>query len=205
MTVRICGTDGQCTEGKTDLSDADFYKYFRDAKGIQIKDGNIYQNGNLIGTYQRLSFDDLNDFANGVLLGNGQTFGLNERLKPVKKIVEIGAAIDVGLIASVYVGVEVAGAGVRSLGLDSLAGRSIQGLNSLIKGAQKELLSKLFGNGVQGARQALASGELPAGLTREALLVYAEVAKLYIAQGRDATGVQALRLEVIKQALAKLK
>ncbi len=205
LTVRVCGTDGQCTEGKTDLSDADFYKYFRDAKGIKIQDGNIYQNGNLIGTYQRQSFDDLNDFANGVIFGRGQTPGLTKRLEPVQKVVTIGAAIDVGLIASVYVGVEMAGAGVKSLGLDSLAGRSIQGLNSLIRGTQKELLSKLFGNGVQGARQALASGQLPAGLTREALLVYAEVAKRYIDQGRDATGVQALRLEIITQALEKLK
>jgi hypothetical protein len=75
----------------------------------------------------------------------------------------------------------------------------------LIRGTQKELLGKLFGQGVQGAQRALASGELPAGLTREALMVYAEVARRYIEQGRDASGVQALRLEIIKQALEKLK
>jgi RHS repeat-associated protein len=115
LKVRICGTDRQCTEGKTDLSDEDFYKYFRDAKGIKLKDGNVYQNGNLIGTYQRLSFDDLNDFANGVIFGRGNTAGLVQRLPIVQKVVTVGAAVDVGLIATVYVGVELAGASVRTL------------------------------------------------------------------------------------------
>ena len=156
-------TEGQCTEGKTDLSNEDFNKYFRDAKGIKLKDGNVYQNGNLIGTYQRLSFDDLNDFANGVIFGRGNQAGLVQRLPIVQKVVTVGAAIDVGIIATVYVGVELAGASVRTLGLDSLAGRSIQQLNALIRGTQKELLGKLFGQGVQGAQCALASGELPAG------------------------------------------
>jgi hypothetical protein len=90
LKVRICGTDGQCTEGKTDLSDEDFYKYFRDAKGIKLKDGNVYQNGNLIGSYQRLSFDDLNDFANGVIFGRGNTAGLVQRLPIVQKVVTVG-------------------------------------------------------------------------------------------------------------------
>ena len=109
LTVRICGADGQCTDSKTDLTDADFYKYFRDAEGITLKGGNIYQNGNLIGSFQRLSFDDLNDFANGVIFGRGQTAGLVQRLEPVQKVVTIGAAIDVGIIGGVTIGLSTAG------------------------------------------------------------------------------------------------
>ena len=110
--MRICGTDGQCTSGSYDLSDEDWDRYFRHNTEIKLKDGNIYKNGELIGTYQRLSFDDLNDFANGVIFGRGQTAGLVQRLPPVQTVVTYGAVIDIGLIAGVTIATEMAGSAV---------------------------------------------------------------------------------------------
>jgi RHS repeat-associated protein len=112
LKVRICGTDGHCTSGSTDLSDEDWDRYFRHQKDIKVKNGNIYQNGTLIGTYQRLSFDDLNDFANGVIFGRGNTAGLTQRLPIVQTVVTVGAVIDVGLIAGVTIVTEMAGSAV---------------------------------------------------------------------------------------------
>jgi len=58
LKVRICGTDGQCTDDKTDLSDDQFKQWFRQNGEIRVKNGNIYKNGELIGTYERLSCDE---------------------------------------------------------------------------------------------------------------------------------------------------
>ena len=87
----------------------------------------------------------------------------------------------------------------------SLAKLSLDELKSVYAGTQQKLLGQLFGDGVQGARLALSSGRIPAGLTREAMMAYAEIARRYIEAGRDTTGVQALRLQIIKQALERLK
>jgi hypothetical protein len=57
----------------------------------------------------------------------------------------------------------------------------------------------------QGAQKALEAGEIPAGLTREALMVYREIAIRQIARGADNNGVQALRLKIIEEALKKLQ
>ena len=87
----------------------------------------------------------------------------------------------------------------------ALAKLSLDELKSVYAGTQQKLLGQLFGDGVQGARLALSSGRMPAGLTREAMMAYAEIARRYIEAGRDTTGVQALRLQIIKQALERLK
>src|SRR5215212_1600885 len=58
LAVKICGTDGQCTDANTDLSDVDFAKYFSHNKNIKLKDGNIYQNGELIGSFVRGPCDE---------------------------------------------------------------------------------------------------------------------------------------------------
>ena len=113
LKVRICGTDGQCTDKDTDLTDEEFNRYFRDNKNIKItreeNGGRIFENGVQIGTWTRMSFDDLNDLANGMIFGNGRTAGLTSRLVPVQKVVTYGAIIDVGLIAGVTIGIEMAG------------------------------------------------------------------------------------------------
>jgi RHS repeat-associated protein len=54
---RICDTSRNCYD---DYSDADFDKNLSQT----AYNGNIYQGGEVIGTYQRLSFDDLSPFGN---------------------------------------------------------------------------------------------------------------------------------------------
>jgi hypothetical protein len=44
-----------------------------------------------------------------MIFGNGRTAGLTSRLVPVQKVVTYGAIIDVGLIAGVTIGIEMAG------------------------------------------------------------------------------------------------
>jgi hypothetical protein len=57
---------------------------------------------------------------------------------------------------------------------------------------------------VQGAQRALQTGEIPAGITRQALMVYREIAKRQIARELDNNGVQALRVKVIEEVLKKI-
>jgi hypothetical protein len=70
LTVKVCGTDGQCTDKDTHLSDEEFDKRFRHNKNIKLKDGKVFQNGEQIGTYTRLSCDeclyDIHAMARGV-------------------------------------------------------------------------------------------------------------------------------------------
>ena len=87
LKVRICGTDEQCTSGDYDLSDEDFDKYFRHKKDIKLKDGNIYQNGELIGTYQRLSCDEC-------LFGTA-LFEIERRTAPIPKATALFAGVSV--------------------------------------------------------------------------------------------------------------
>lgn len=80
LKVRVCGTDGNCA----DLSDKDarnglFNKQYQKSIGGVVKNGKIYLNGELVGTYQRTSFDDLDDRANAVIFGNRNSAGLVER------------------------------------------------------------------------------------------------------------------------------
>ena len=58
---------------------------------------------------------------------------------------------------------------------------------------------------MKGAQGALESGEIPAGLTRQSLLVYKELAQRAIERGADKLGVQVVRLKVVEEALKKLK
>jgi hypothetical protein len=70
---------------------------------------------------------------------------------------------------------------------------------------QTRLLSKLFGNGPEGARARLKNFEIPKGLTRETLEKYAEIARRTINAGKDNRGTQAERLKVVEKALKELK
>lgn len=58
---------------------------------------------------------------------------------------------------------------------------------------------------MQGAEQALESGEVPAGLARQTLMVAKEIAKRAIEKGIDKGGVQAGRLKIIEESLKKIK
>ena len=74
---------------------------------------------------------------------------------------------------------------------------------------QKGLLRQLFGNGPEGAAQALQNlqqgGSLPEGLTQETLQTYQQIAQSAIDNGIDTVGTQAARLPVIQQALTRFK
>ena len=58
---------------------------------------------------------------------------------------------------------------------------------------------------MEGAQQAIASGEVPAGITRQTLMVAKEIAQRAIARGIGKGGVQAVRLKIIQEALKKIK
>jgi RHS repeat-associated protein len=64
LKYRLCNAEGHCTD---DYSDADFEKNFVNDKSIEFKGNEIYKDGQLIGTFERLSFDDLDSSANSVL------------------------------------------------------------------------------------------------------------------------------------------
>jgi hypothetical protein len=57
LKVRVCDTSGNCTDDKTDLTDEQWNKWFGGDKSVKLKGGNIYKNGELIGTYQQQSCD----------------------------------------------------------------------------------------------------------------------------------------------------
>ena len=105
LTVKICGTDGQCTDANSDLSDEDFAKYFRHNKNIKLKDGNIYQNGELIGSFARGPCDEC---LYGTALNE-----IGRRVDPIPKAVATFAG------ASVLLGTG-AGAALYSLGTFSV-------------------------------------------------------------------------------------
>ncbi len=58
---------------------------------------------------------------------------------------------------------------------------------------------------MQGAERALESGEVPAGLTRQTLMVAKEIARRAIERGIDKGAVQAARLKIIEEALKRIK
>lgn len=211
MEVKICGTDGQCTDKDTHLSDENFNKWFRDDKSIKLKGGSIYKDGELIGTYRILSIDGAP--WSSALIQAGE--------RPYEKAV--GAFAIASVLGGVtggtayYFATPFLAPTVTTLGLSSatgtgaavtevsLASLSIQQLNGMIRGTQKHLLNRLFGQGMEGAQQAIGSGTVPAGLTRQTLMVAREVAQRAIARGIDKGGVQAARLKIIEEALKKVK
>jgi RHS repeat-associated protein len=208
LDYRVCSTDGkECVT----YTDKEFEKFMKGApkEGYTFKNGNVYFNGDLTATY-----------SNSCLSCETLISSLNRTNAPIGK-----ATFQAGLLTA-FLGV-TGGTGaylltpylaptVTTLGLGtagtgtaaaegSLAGLSLQQLNGLIRGSQRELLNRLFGQGMEGAQRAVASGEVPAGLTRQALLVYREIAKRAIEKGIDKGGVQAARLKIIEQALGKMK
>jgi RHS repeat-associated protein len=206
--VRICDTQGNCSNlSDQQAKDGLFNKQYQQSIGGVVKDGKIYQNGELIGTYARTSFDDWSDYANRVFFGDGRNAGLIERSALGEKIVKWMGAAAVAQIAVPTILLEASGGAITTLGITEgpLARLSLQQLNSLIRGNQQQLLRRLFGQGVEGAKQSLGNLSIPSGLSREALLVYREIARRAIERGVDKAGVQALRMKIINEALKKLK
>jgi hypothetical protein len=186
-----------------------FNKRFRDNKNIKLKAGKIYENGELIGSYRILSIDGAPWSRALIQAGD----------RPYEKaaLVFTDTSVAGGVLATVI----IPAGSFTTLGLTSgaastsatvaqgsLASSTIQQLNAVIRGTQQQLLRELFKgqtSGAAGARQALANLKIPPGLTREALLVYYEIARRYVEAGRDTTGVQAVRLKIIEEALKILK
>jgi RHS repeat-associated protein len=109
------------------------------------------------------------------------------------------------------VGIAALIGGTVRLGLgNSLVGRFLAdesgALNKPFTPEESQLLRDLFGKNVLGAQNLLdrlAQGQvnLPPGLTQQVLQRYADIAQRYIDAGRDTLGVQALRLQALKQLL----
>jgi RHS repeat-associated protein len=55
--VRVCGTDGQCTNNETDLTDDQWDNWIRHNRRYKITGNGIYENGQLIGTFDHYSCD----------------------------------------------------------------------------------------------------------------------------------------------------
>ncbi|MBI3662048.1 MAG: RHS repeat-associated core domain-containing protein [Acidobacteria bacterium] len=58
---RLCDTKGNCA---ANYSDTEFDKNFENDRSVELRGKEIYKNGKLIGTFERLSFDDLSPSAN---------------------------------------------------------------------------------------------------------------------------------------------
>jgi RHS repeat-associated protein len=191
-------------------SDRDFEKLKKGgpADGYTFKNGNIYYNGELTATYsndclycgqlinemgRRASAIEKGTVAfaaTSIILGTTGGYGyylLTPYLAPTVTTLELST---------------VSGTAVSEGGLASF---SIQQLNGIIRGTQKQLLNKLFGQGMKGAEEALKSGEVPKGLTKQTLMVAKEIAKRQIARGLDSNGVQAVRLKIVEEALKRIK
>ena len=99
----------------------------------------------------------------------------------------------------------------HSLGAAGEAAGSLRSLTiaeikaKYLNGEQLQLIQQFFGRSNPGAAARAANFEIPAGLTRESLEAYAEVATRAIAAGKDKLGVQAERLDLINRALDMLK
>jgi RHS repeat-associated protein len=62
-----------------EAKDGLFNKEYQRSVGGEVKDGNIYSNGELVGTYERISFDDQSDQFNQLMFGNRFDPGLVAR------------------------------------------------------------------------------------------------------------------------------
>jgi hypothetical protein len=144
---------------------------------------------------------------------------MRQRTAPIPKAIAIfgfasvagGTIGGVGLyILTPYLAPTITTLGVAGGAEGGLASLSTSQLTALYKGSQGTLLRELFKGGgskggVEGAQNALANLKVPPGLTKETLLVYQEIARRYIAAGRDGSGVQALRLKIVEELLKTME
>jgi RHS repeat-associated protein len=206
---RVCDGSGKECVTYTD-KEFDNLRKGGPGDGYTFKDGNIYYKGDLTATYSHDCMyceQFVNEMARqtapipkataqfaflagvGGLTGGTAYYLLTPFLAPTVTTLRLSGATGTGVAVTE----------------GSLTGLSIQQLNGIIRGTQKQLLNRLFGQGMEGAQQAVASGEVPAGLTRQTLMVAKEIAQRAIARGIDKGGVQAVRLKIIQEALKKIK
>ena len=211
------GNDGKCTT----VSDEEFWAERRELK----KTGNTYTGsgdffetgqiknaeGEVVATYAQISIDDrvgqqmfaIRSAVNPIPVATAQFFGLSAVLGTGGGVLYYVVA---PFLAPTVTTLGLSGTGTGAAATEaSLSSLTIQQMNAIIRGNQKQLLNKLFGQGMRGAQQALESGEVPADLTRQTLLVAKEIARRAIKGGIDKGGVQAVRLKIIEEALKKLK
>jgi RHS repeat-associated protein len=183
--VRVCDKDGNCAVlTDEEAGNSIFNKRYISSIGQTVKDGRIYQGNELIGTYQRVSFDDLSDRANAVIFGNQNTAGLVDRAPAAGRAamalwagsVVVGATAGVGLYAlGPSSSVTTLGLGTEAAGnTATVAGRVIstvgQGLKNVRQIGSGRLSGYLRGNtelpgGDQAARATFQqlTGRTPTG------------------------------------------
>jgi len=118
MRFRICDTSGNCYD---EYADEDFYKNFtgKHAKqeGVSFKGSKILKDGKEIGTWQRLSFDDLSPAGNAFLAG------MSDRRQASNAFIATFAAGSVAVGATggavAYYSGATPGSGLTTLGLRS--------------------------------------------------------------------------------------
>jgi len=70
---------------------------------------------------------------------------------------------------------------------------------------QKKLLRKFFGKGLKEALESEKNFRVPEGLSRDTLERYREIARRVIEKGKDPSGVQRVRLRLVKRALGQME
>ena len=183
----ICVPGGAC--GK--VSDGYFQYLLRNpGAGITLWNGWIYAtvDGRQVaaGTYRQTSVDLTFDT---MLLRAGR---VADRGVKASLIITSPSIV---LAAGVTVGGAIAGTQMVTIGGE--AGLNLlgnQALNQAIGLSQRALLRRFF-----------LEGQVPPGITRQALELYREIARRAIAEGKDQLGVQAARLKLIEQALRQLR
>ena len=206
-TYTVCAPNGK---NCVDYKDSEFDKLRKGgpADGYTFKNGNIYYKGELTATY-----------TNDCLYCGQLINEMGRRASAIEKGTVAFAATSIILgttggygyylltpyLAPTVTTLELSTVSGTAVSEGSLASFSIQQLNGIIRGTQKQLLNKLFGQGMKGAEEALKSGEVPKGLTKQTLMVAKEIAKRQIARGLDSNGVQAVRLKIVEEALKRIK
>jgi hypothetical protein len=79
-------------------------------------------------------------------------------------------------------------------------GKSAAEISKIIGPQQRRLLKEFFGTSLKGAQYRAANFGVPKGLNRRTLEAYEELARRAINAGADATGTQAVRLELVQRA-----
>ena len=117
LKYRLTDLDGNSAD---DYSDDDFNKNFRRNKNVQLRDGNIYLSGELIGHYERLSFDDFGLAGN--LFYREMSARRGTSLKAIGGFAVGTYALGAGGGAAAYFsGVALGGSSTTTLGLGGAA------------------------------------------------------------------------------------
>ena len=137
LRVQICDTTNHCTE----ISDADFKKYFSDAKNVTIDKDKIYIDGKLAGTNQRTSFDG----PQGIESANAANFAIGGLFKSA---IEGGIGLLEGLFGS---GARQAAGQVAGAAADAGSGATEQVIANGAKGTVRQLVEESTLNSAQKA------------------------------------------------------